>query len=382
MTNNFIKKNSSINEKPISKPLRAAGVFTLLSFLPSLLNVFLLPLYFNYLDASQFGILALLNIFGGIYSIIANLQLNSSVSVLYFNYSGDSVLKHNYVSVTFSSSLWISIAMLFLFSLTGNLWFRYIIGLEIDFYPMGLMVLITSFSNQIISTFLKFSKNEYRLKEYFFYSIALIALSTSFQVFFIVIMKWDLFGSLLGSLIGNLMVAIILLIVNRSLITLKIDWRVLNESLRFSLPLIPFIALNWLMTVVDKIVLGRYCDTSVVGQYSVLISLLLFANQIFIALWNAFTPKILLSLADNSDNLSLSKIFVRWHIFLGVIILSGTVLVGSNLNLITSNEKYLATIHLFSIGVLAMLPKLLKSILTLQLMHIKKKKNHNIRKRT
>lgn len=54
--------------------------------------------------------------------------------------------------------------------------------------------------------------------------------------------------------------------------------------------------------------------------------------------------------------------------------LSGVILVGSNLQLITSNSKYLAVIPLFSLGALVMLPRLLHGMPYLQLLYAKRSK--------
>ncbi len=362
------------NKSNLKNPFKAAMLFTLLSFLPSAINVFLLPVYLQYLDTTQYGLIAILSIFSGLFGMICNLQLNAAASVNFFDYLGSKQLKLRYMSSIYSTSLFISLIFFAIFMLAGPFIFdRLIVSNGIKFYPYGIIVICSSFFNQFYGLYFVFLKNEYNLKEFAIYSISLVVLNAGCQYYLIVIEDWGVIGFIVGTFISKLLIAGIVFISNRKLLTINLDKEMVFKSLKFAIYLIPAVLINWLITVSDKLFLNGLLSLSEVGRYSLLINLTYLSALVFGSMINAFRPAIFKLFSNLSpENIKQLRKLIIWYLNIGLIILSGVILVGSNLDLITTNEKYTSIMTLFPLAVFIMLPRLFNAIPNLQLMYLKK----------
>lgn len=358
------------------KPLQAVVLFSVLSLLPALVSIFLLPVYLKELKPEEYGLLIILNLSGSLYSVVSIVQLNIAVTTNYFDYYEDQNKLKKFKSSLFSVSFGIATITLFLFILLGSFFLQPLIKSDlIDFMPLGLMVLITQYLAQLKSVYFVFVRNEYRLTEYAIYSVSLLFLNTIFQYYFIVIVKSGVFGSVSGALISHIIVTGALLILQRKLFDINPDLSMVKKSLRFSLPFIPIILMYWIFRTGDRFLLERLTDLATVGRYAVLIGLLLLAESVFESLGNAFRPLIFRSFnALDSQKLYSIKQFIMLYVKFGLFTLSGVILIGSNLNLITQNQKYLSIIPLFTLGVVVLISKLILRVPYLQLMYSKKTK--------
>lgn len=358
--------------REFEKPIKAAGVFAILAFLPSAIGVFMLPIYLQHLKPSEYGTLALMAFFAGFYSIVSCLQLNAAAGINYFNYS-NSLWRGKYISSIFTAVVLLSFLSYLVFILIGVFFFQYFLESSTShFFPEGVIVLTTAFLNQVCSIYFVFLKNEYQLKIFASYILAFVFFNLIFQYFFIVIQDLGVFGSIFGSFLARIIVSVYLVIKQQKLFDFRPNKKILEESLRFSLPLIPIVFINWFFTTGDRLFLERFMDLTEVGKYALLMGLLLIANQAFTALWSAFTPRLLICFGNlDNYNISVSQHLINWHIKIGLVVLVGTIMVGSNLSIITDNEKYISIAPLFSLGAVVMLPKMIQSIPTLLLMHAK-----------
>lgn len=362
--------------KSVSKSFIAAAIYTIIGFVPSLIGIILLPVYLLYLDPYEFGILTMLGIFGAFYGLLSNLQLNVSAGVNYFDYYDDKRKLKKYVSSIFTASLIISLVTLVIFAVLGPAIFSlFVKSGVVTFFPYGIIVLGSGFLNQVSTLYFVFLKNEYRLKEFLSYSIAFISLNAFFQFYLIVIMEMGVLGSILGGFTSKLIVTMVLLIKQRNLFDFNPKMAWIQKSLKFALPFVPIVFINWFFTIGDRLFLEHFLNLQEVGRYSLLINLLLLSGIFFGALMTAFRPYLFTLFKDlKPTNLKTIQGLVKLFVRIGLFTLSGVILIGTNINLITSNSKYLSVIPLFSLGALIMLPRLLLSIPHLQLMFIKESK--------
>ncbi|MEQ9298872.1 MAG: hypothetical protein RIF33_09925 [Cyclobacteriaceae bacterium] len=354
----------------VKKPIQAVIVFSVLALLPALVSVVLLPVYLKELKPEEYGTLTILNLIGSFYAAVSIAQINISASTNYFDYTKEPDKLQKFKSTLFTFSLSIASATFFVFCLVGLLFFDSFTKSEsIGFIPLGFMVLVTQYMAQLKSVYLVFVKNEYQLKEFIAYSVSLLFLNSSFQYYLIVVEKLGVTGSLLGAMISNIIVTVTLLIIQRRLIDFSPDKQMMKSALRLSIPFVPIILMSWLFASGDRFLLERLTNLTTVGRYAVLIGLLLLADNVFSSLGNAFRPIIFKSFQIlGARELTSIRQFAALYAKFGLFTLSGVVLVGSNISIITSNEKYLSVVPLFTLGALVLLPKLILRIPYLQLM--------------
>ncbi|MEM9549073.1 MAG: oligosaccharide flippase family protein [Bacteroidota bacterium] len=366
-------KHISKNPK-VQKPIQAVILFPVLTILPAMAGIFLIPIYLKELSPKEYGILSLLNVLGSFYSTIAILQLNVAASISYFDYVQDQHKLKKYKSSLFSASFIIATSTFFLFTILGLLLFPYLTKTnEIPFVPLGMIVLLTQYLTQLKSIHFLFIKNEYRLLEFLTYSILLLVISIATQYYLIVVEKLGVLGSVSGQLMGNLIVTGIVLILQRKLFDAKPNIQYISSSLKLSIPFIPVTLMAWVFNAGDKILVERLTDLATVGSYAVLTSLLLLAENVFNSLINAFRPKIFESfnVLGKQEIENVGRL-IRLYLLLALLVLSGVILIGSNLSLITQNLKYLSLVPLFTLGALTLIPRVVVRVYSLQLLYVKK----------
>ena len=338
------------------------------SIIPSAVRFLLLPVYISYLSPSDYGELAMLNILIGLYGVVGSLQLNISAGIEYFKVKN----KVSYKQTILTSSLILSSLSFLGFIVLGFFFFEDFLKSEgISFFPKGLIVLARGYLSHVLSVFMIFEKNEYRVNQVAKYSLVLAFLSMALQYALIVIFELGVLGSIYGSLIAIFITVAWAVTSNTSAIKRKIDRQVLRSSLLIGIPFIPEVFLNWFQNISDRFFLERLLDLEEVGKYALLMNLLMFSIMIAGKYVSAVRPELYKRFADlknNANTLAIEQI-ISWHNRLSMIILSGLILLGSCIILFSDNLKYHEVIPYFPIGALAILPQLLIYIPRLQIMY-------------
>jgi len=363
--------DTSRNNDLTKKSLQAVAVFTVLRFLPSVISIILLPIYLNYLDVSEYGALTLLGLFGSFYAIIACLQLNISASITYFDHISNQEDRTDYVKSIMTGGVLISILTFIIFLLIGPFYFDvFLDDTAMPFYPYGTVVLVTFFIAQIHTLYFTILRNEYRLREFSYYSLSLVLLNATIQYYLIVTQGMGVLGALLGVLASKIIVSVVMFASQFKYIRISFTRSVIREALRVSIPFIPMVFINWFVTAGDKFFLAKFMSIDEVGRYAILINLILLAKTLLGTLVNAFRPMLFeqLGTADH-DTKHRIQTAMTWYVKIALIILSGVILVGSNLHLITDDARYISVIPLFSIGTLMIIPAVLTELPVLTLMY-------------
>ncbi len=366
-------RNPSNNKVQTGK---AIVLFTFLSFLPAALGFFLLPVYLKYYEPGAYGALTLLNLISGFYVAIGTLKLDAAARTNYYDYKHDPAQLKMYVSSIFTYSLILAFAFYFVFLVVAYVLLEYNYqDIGLSFYPYGLVVVTSGLFSLMLVVYFIVLKNEYRLREFAAYSIAIVSLSFCLQYVLIAIVKMGILGALLGVMIAKGIVAISLLINRRDLINLKPERSMLRASLKFSIPFLPFIIINWFFLNGDRFLLEHLLSINELGLYALLLNVLGLIKVFFHALDGAFRPYLFNLFSNNSPEIfSKTKQVANWYFVLGMLAISGIILVGSNLNFITDNTRYLTVIPLFTLGGLVMMPQMFIRIPALILVYSKDSK--------
>ncbi len=337
-----------------NSPQKALMVYLFLGMLPSGIKIFLLPVYVNFLSPSDYGILSILNVFSASYAVLGSFQLNIGAGVHFFKRTN----KEAFEKTVISSSLILSFISFAFFLATGPAIFRYLFQIpDLNFYPLGLMVLVTAFLNQTYLVYFVLLKNTYRLKELCFYSVTLVALSSGLQFFLIVFMKLSVMGSVLGGLIAMSFTVLILLVSNRRLLSFNIDRAILRSCLMIGIPMIPSVFIHWVIQNADRILLEKYLSLYDLGIYTLLINILGVSLLITQSLATAIRPVFFSYLQKMKESsLELSKLDRKFTL-LTILSASLVLLIGYNLELIISDERYLTIIPYLSVGIFIILPQ-------------------------
>lgn len=341
-----------------SKYVQASSLYLALSLLPSLINFLLLPFYLGYISPTEFGQLTLLNAYAILFTVFSCLQLNVAASTQYFS---QNINKVEYTIVIVSASAIITMIIFTIFTLFGSTFFS-IYESNIQFYPLGFLVLLTAALGQLYISLFTILKNEYQLKQIATSSILILLINVSSQLLLITKFKYGLDGIVYGQLVSKILVVPVILyyfknqfLGTKQMHALKKNYYpMLKNALIFSLPILPTVLLAQLQKVGDRFILERHISLEELGQYSILMLLIGLPSLAINAIFNSLRPKILILIEEqNLKAVNQAEFFYTIGIIF-IFILS--CLLGTHLELFTDNSKYIAIKKYLYLGVLGSLP--------------------------
>ena len=196
-----------------------------------------------------------------------------------------------------------------------------------------------------------------------------------FEVIFVIYFEWGVVGILYGQIIAGAFVFITLSLRNLNLYTVKFDKAMILPSLKFAIPLLPFAFLYRFESHLDKLMIERFLGLEKVGLYAILMGIVGMIAILMNAMNNSMRPFLYRSLKETSTSTNEQiNSFLQFYIFIGVLGLSGIIMIGTNLELFTSNEKYLSIRPYFIFAAIASIPLIIVRYFTLVFIFYKKSK--------
>lgn len=232
------------------------------------INFILLPLYIAYLSPAEYGIIGVTYTIINLLSIVYTLYLSSAATRFYFNYRGNEKKVKELFGTIFVFVALNALILTFIIIFSRNIFLSPFLK-GIQFYPYIFLGLFIVGFNSLNTLFFFILQAKQRSREYGITNVIFVLCSSSLIVIFLVLFHWKAVGVLLASLIANILFFIYISIVFISKITLRINKKMLTESLKYSLPLIPHSLSAWATISVNKIIINNLKSTSAVGLYDV-----------------------------------------------------------------------------------------------------------------
>lgn len=319
-------------------------VYTLIGFLRPAVYIFLLPLYLNVFTEAEYGLYDLMNIVGHIIMVVVALRLNAAMLTQYYDYQGDDHKKKRFLRSLFSFSLFISIGFVALSYFFGEAIFGFVFkSEEAKFFPFGFTILVYAALSEINACYYIYLKNEKSLSKYALVIISQIVLAIILQFIFIIPLNGGVQGALMGMLLANVMTTTGILFMEKGIITFSPDMSMIRPALKFSLNLIPYLLIYWVLSKGGKIFLERYADLSTVGLFALLMTLTTVIILLVEAVVSGIRPFLFETFARNklSEDEEKISLFIKMIINVPLLTIPLIVLVGNNIGLITSKQNYL-----------------------------------------
>lgn len=265
------------------------AIYVVISFLQKAIGFFLLPLYTAVLSPTAYGTVNVVTTIVGLLSAICSLSLNGAASRFYFTYKSD---PERIKKIWGSCITFVVANSLVLCCLFGFL-HRYLLDPlagGIDFNPYILLGLIAIGLSPVYIFFQSMLQTEQKGRSYGLNNLAAFLLNIGLTLFFVLVMKWSAAGILAANAITNLVFFIYSGIRIFPHIRVGIDWKILKESLRYSLPLIPYNLAAFTAVTIDRLFLNNMRGTAEVGIYSVGYQFGNIMNVITAAVLQAYSP--------------------------------------------------------------------------------------------
>ncbi len=318
-------------------------IYSLVWFLRPAIYIFLLPLYLEVFTEAEYGLYDLMSITSGFFMIIVTLRLSSSMLTIYYDYFKDETLKKKYLSSLFTTSLLIALVFIGLAYLFGETVFSVVFNSsEVKFFPYGFTIMLYAVLSEVNACYYIFLKNEKSLGKFVFISLLQILLVIIFQFYYIVIARAGVQGAVFAMLLSNVITTLTILFMEKGILTTRIDFKMIKKSLKFSVNLIPYLVIFWIISKGGKLFLERYHDLETVGLFALLITIVGIISLVVDAVVNGVRPFLfeLFTEPASETNKQKMRLLIKMIIFIPLLAIPTIVFVANNIGFVNSKPHY------------------------------------------
>lgn len=357
-----------------SSSLKHTFWFTFLGLLRPAIHIFLLPLYLLKISPAEYGILSMVLIFASLVASISGLKLDVAANTFYYDYYNDRNRLYNYLGQIFTINFVIALCFFSFLFLSGSYIFELIfVSEEIRFFPFGIISVAVSLFAAANAIYFSYLKNELKIKEFVSLNIFIILSTIFIQAILILKYHLGILGILWGSLIPLVCVFLFLIVKNTWLINFRLDFKFLKPSFIFGLGFLPISFLLIFEKQIDRIFIERFLDLEKVGIYSLLLSIIGIFLIFLGAYQTAIRPQIYKSLKNPVEKtIDFINEQFKYYTSVGVMALAFVFLIGSHLQWITDNPKYLDLLNYLPAAILATIPLIVLRFQVLIILFFKK----------
>lgn len=263
--------------------------YALVGLLPSLTGFISLPITSRFLSPDDFGVLSLITTFTTMLAIFGTFQIYSSVSRLYFDLEDKQ--RYQYFSTLFYLVVIIGIllfaVLVFFFDQIISLVYSNQVIQHKTAFLISAFTLVFSLPMGITTAFFKVQQRAYELAM----AGALSAIvSTAVSLILIVKFNAGINGAVAGSCFGSLFALIWHSVKMANFYELTFNFKMIVNSLRFSLPVVPHALGGYLFMYSDILILEKYVELAAIGIYAISSKFALLLKTLVNAFNNAVTP--------------------------------------------------------------------------------------------
>ena len=284
-----------MNKKLLSNTL----FYSLISFLPTAVGFFTLPILTRYLTSADYGLVSLVNVFISSVSIVSSMQIHAGVSRLYFDF--DEGGKNTYFSTLFWALVIVSIVLLCLMIFFGSEITGFLFRADIPFYPSFSVAMITVVSGLMIGLTNAFFRVEERGRELLFISFAGFLIGITVTLVLVIVFQYGPLGMLIGTAVSSSFCFVLQLYSLKSRLRLVFDSAIFVENIKFGIPVIPHALGGFLFMYSDKLILDKYVTLSIIGIYAIADRFSKLMKVVVNAYSKAFMPIFILRCKDSIE---------------------------------------------------------------------------------
>lgn len=291
------------NQTSAKKVVVNSLIYSVSGIMLKCFSFFLLPLYTAYLTTADYGITSLASSFTGFMAFVVALSLYSAVMRFYVDYKRDAEkLRRFYGSVCvfafLSGVLWIGI-----FTLLRQ-WTSQTLFSGTPFFPIILVCLLELLFTVQQTIFDNILRSQQRAFLSSILTIVLFLGRLALNITFVVGLKMGALGTLLASAIANFLfsVCFFFYLMRTKQIFLCLDWGILRDALRYSVPILPHNLSTHIAALVSKILISSAASLGQLGVYSVASQFGVVSDTIQTYISNAFDPWLFEKLKEHRSD--------------------------------------------------------------------------------
>lgn len=269
----------------------AAGIYTLTTIVTKIAAFFLYPVYARCITPAEYGILGLVDMINGVLFILLTFALGGAVNRFYADYVKEPEKLKEYLGAILVFLVIVPFVFTLLLDLNGETVFNKFLNIKSVSYAPYIKFGVWSIYFSIWSIIpLSLLVMRGAAKLYFWMSTISYVIAQVLIIYFVVWKQEGASGFLLAGLSSSIIMGIIYLAMSASEVKISCNLQFLFDSLKFSFPLIPHLAAQWALVLIDRYILEKMRPLSDVGIYSLGYQLALIIQVIGNGISNAWAP--------------------------------------------------------------------------------------------
>jgi len=279
---------------------RNSAIYTVASVLQRGLSFLLLPFYTRYLLPDDFGILSVVTVLNGLFTVLFTFSLYGAITRFYFEYRDNPSELREFLGTTMTFGLLASVVMGALTLVVGPWLLGPILG-DIPFWPYVALGIVATVFQPFFLMYLHLLQTREQAFRYALLNLLNFLTSLCLVIGLVVFARMRAAGPLLANAIVALVFFCVALLLIYGDVAFRFRRDHLRRALRYCLPLVPHNVAGQLQIMFDRFVLNRMMGTAAVGLYQVAYQFGALLGVVSDAVNRAYVPIAMSALSDRGE---------------------------------------------------------------------------------
>ena len=318
----------------LGKVISNSFLYSISSILLRASSVFLFPIFSFYLTKADYGILLITQSLTVFITSLSNLETRKALTRFLYNedFNRKKVLGNVIITGLISNTLVVGSLLLF-----GNKILTYFLN-DIPYYPYMFYSILCIFFTYLVTIYTSFLKAVQKGKKSFVFDITYHVTNIILNLFFVVIMKFDVIGLIYSTLLSGIIFSIIAYFKIKNISIFSFDKKIIRSILSYSAPLIPYMWLGIGIETVSTIFLNVEQGKEVSGIYYIALTFSSIFSTIKGSIILAITPWFFEFYKTKEE--FIKKVFIDIIIFLSIVGFGISVFSYEILSILSSKNEF------------------------------------------
>ncbi|MFN6378457.1 MAG: oligosaccharide flippase family protein [Flavobacteriales bacterium] len=301
----------------LSKRVIESLIFTVVSSLPFMSALVLLPFYSNNLSTEDFGRLNVYISISLLFQVITSVGVEQYVPILLNDSTKNSDSKKLYYSRALGLQLIAGLVIIGVFFIIGKAAFQSVFPAEtLSFWPFGLMSIATGFFNGYFRTQTTHQTYQQERSKFYFSNIFNFIFTVALSILFLYLFGKNVMGPLMGRLVSGVLIFLLALYFQSKDSLPRVDFKGSKEIVVISSTMFGYTFLMWLLNYVDRFIITNECTMTDVAIYDFAAKCLSPVEFLLMGLGGFILPKIYSSWGGDYMQPPMSKAKTLLHSYL------------------------------------------------------------------
>jgi O-antigen/teichoic acid export membrane protein len=291
----------------LKREIKDASIYSAVTFSLPVINMLLIPFYWKVLTPTDYGVIAIVGIIGGVTGVFLGLSIDQYINRFYYEWAEEdrSIEIGTAWLLSWGSSFLIGIISIpIIFLITPYLFPK------VNFFPYIFLGLLSQIFNSLDVVAFATLRIKRLPKMYSIYQLSKSGIVLCFNILFVLILDYRLEGYFIANLVSSIIITGIALKIMLIFATPSLKKDSIRVMFRFSLPLVGNNFVAVVSSTLDSFLLQYYASVEALGIYSVGMKFASILSQLHKALKLSYGPFVFEKLKKNNGLSVISRVTV------------------------------------------------------------------------